>query len=66
MAFPFTKSKESPLWKRIRSDDSTRLRLKYDTYYHIFERQEGTRVWKDGKEYICFPGNYLGLSNHPG
>ena len=66
MALPFTNSQKSPLWKRIRSDDSTRLRLKYDTYYHIFDRQEGTRVFKDGKEFIMLSSNdYLGLSHHP-
>ncbi len=66
MPLTFFKSKSSPLWKRISSDDSTRLRLKYDTYYHIFERQEGTRVFKDGKEFIMLSSNdYLGLSNHP-
>ena len=66
MPLPFIKSKSSPLWKRIKSDDSTRLRLKYDTYYHIFEKQEGTRVFKDGKEFIMLSSNdYLGLSHHP-
>ena len=66
MPFPFSKSHSSPLWKRIRSDDSTRLRLKYDTYYHIFDKQEGTRVFKNGKEFIMLSSNdYLGLSNHP-
>ena len=66
MAFPFIKSQGSPLWKRIQSDDSTRLRLKYDTYYHIFEKQKGTRVWKEGKEFIMLSSNdYLGLSHHP-
>jgi 8-amino-7-oxononanoate synthase len=66
MSFPFLKSRGSALWKRIHSDDSTRLRLKYDTYYHIFERQEGTRVFKDGKEFIMLSSNdYLGLSHHP-
>ena len=66
MAFPFIKTQKSPLWTRIRSDDSTRLRLKYDTYYHIFDRQEGTRVFKDGKEFIMLSSNdYLGLSHHP-
>jgi 8-amino-7-oxononanoate synthase len=66
MPLPFIKSKSSPLWKRIKSDDSTRLRLKYDTYYHIFEKQEGTRVFKEGKEFIMLSSNdYLGLSHHP-
>ena len=66
MSFPFLKSRGSALWKRIRADDSTRLRLKYDTYYHIFEKQEGTRVFKDGKEFIMLSSNdYLGLSHHP-
>lgn len=66
MSLPFLKSRGSALWKRIRADDSTRLRLKYDTYYHIFERQEGTRVFKDGKEFIMLSSNdYLGLSHHP-
>ena len=66
MPLPFIKTKSSPLWKRIKSDDSTRLRLKYDTYYHIFDKQEGTRVFKDGKEFIMLSSNdYLGLSHHP-
>jgi 8-amino-7-oxononanoate synthase len=66
MAFRFNKSQISPLWKRIHTDDSTRLRLKYDTYYHIFDKQEGTRVFKDGKEFIMLSSNdYLGLSHHP-
>jgi 8-amino-7-oxononanoate synthase len=66
MPFPFIKSNRSPLWKRICSDDSTRLRLKYDTYYHIFDKQEGTRVFKNGKEFIMLSSNdYLGLSHHP-
>ncbi len=65
MVLPFLKAKKSPLWNRISSDDSTRLRLKYDTYYHIFDKQEGTKVWKDGKEFIMLSSNdYLGLSSH--
>jgi len=66
MPFPFIKSNSSPLWNRICSDDSTRLRLKYDTYYHIFDKQVGTRVFKNGKEFIMLSSNdYLGLSHHP-
>ena len=57
---------KTPVHSRIKSDDATRLRLKYDTYYHIFEKQVGTRVWKDGKEFIMLSSNdYLGLTHHP-
>ena len=66
MPLSFFNKSVSPIWDRIRSDDATRLRLKYDTYYHIFDHQKGTRVIKDGKEYIMLSSNdYLGLAHHP-
>lgn len=66
MALSFLQRAKTPIHSRIKSDDATRLRLKYDTYYHIFEKQEGTRVWKDGREFIMLSSNdYLGLTHHP-
>ena len=48
------------------SDTLVRLRLKYDVYYHAFDEQSGTRVVRDGREYLMLASNdYLGLTRHP-
>jgi 8-amino-7-oxononanoate synthase len=61
----FSKSVNSVV-QRCQEDEATRLRLKYAPYYHTFERQEGARVWLDGREMILLSSNdYLGLSFHP-
>jgi len=52
--------------QRCLSDEATRARLKYNPWYVTFERQEGARVWVDGREMIMLASNdYLGLSDHP-
>ncbi|SVC39349.1 uncharacterized protein METZ01_LOCUS292203, partial [marine metagenome] len=66
MALPFQRKEKNPILARIRSDEDTRLRLKYDVYYHAFEAQSGTRVRRDGREYLMLASNdYLGLTRHP-
>jgi 7-keto-8-aminopelargonate synthetase-like enzyme len=57
---------ESSILKRCEADESTKLRHKYAPYYDLFDRQEGSHVWLNGKELILLSSNdYLGLSDHP-
>ncbi len=59
------KSQRSVL-KRCRDDHATKLRLKYNPWYHTIEKQIGSRVIVDGREMIMLSSNdYLGLTNHP-
>lgn len=55
-----------PILKRFINDDTTKLRLFYSPYYRTFDRQSGSRVWMEGKEYLMLSSNdYLGLCWHP-
>ena len=68
--FPFLKkdagASVSTIAKRCIEDNDTRLRLKYAPYYHTFDSQNGTRVTRDGREFVMLASNdYLGLTCHP-
>tara|TARA_B100001123_G_scaffold36255_1_gene37486 strand:+ start:13126 stop:14331 length:1206 start_codon:yes stop_codon:yes gene_type:complete len=66
---PFTKKNikfVSAIKKRIREDELTKLRVKHDLWYKAFEKQEGNKVWLDGKQYLMLSSNdYLGLGVDP-
>lgn len=52
--------------QRCLSDEATRARMKYHPWYHSIERQQGSRIWIDGREMLMMSSNdYLGLSEHP-
>lgn len=62
----FQSKNRNPILERCQADDFTRLRRKYDLYYHAMDAQEGMRVWIDGKEKVMLSSNeYLGLHKHP-
>ena len=62
----FLKSKKGPVQQRCHNDDFTRLRNRYEIWYNVAEKQNGTRVTVEGKEMVMLASNeYLGLYDHP-
>lgn len=57
---------EKPVLDRCMNDANTKLRHKYDPYYHVVDENEGIEVTVDGKKMVMMSSNeYLGLSQHP-
>jgi 8-amino-7-oxononanoate synthase len=51
---------------RYSSDFGTKLRLKYQPYYHAVEARDGAHVMVKGRRLLMMSSNeYLGLSMHP-
>lgn len=60
------KEEKKPVSARCESDVNTRLRLKYNPYYHTITKNKGVHIEVDGRPMIMMSSNeYLGLSQHP-
>ncbi|MEM9398962.1 MAG: pyridoxal phosphate-dependent aminotransferase family protein [Verrucomicrobiota bacterium] len=63
---PLFTEKKNPVTERCYSDPTTRLRQKYDPYYHCVDSADGVTLKVDGREMTMMSSNeYLGLSRHP-
>ncbi|GAB4240183.1 MAG: pyridoxal phosphate-dependent aminotransferase family protein [Candidatus Methylacidiphilales bacterium] len=66
LKIPIFTEKRKPVAERCASDPNTKLRLRYEPYYHCVDRVEGIEVLVKGKRMVMMSSNeYLGLSQHP-
>jgi 8-amino-7-oxononanoate synthase len=66
MAFSLFSKTPKAILARCHDDEATKMRLKYDPYYHAMQAQQGTHITHDGREMIMLSSNdYLGFSFHP-
>jgi 8-amino-7-oxononanoate synthase len=62
----FSSRETKPIIERCNSDTNTRLRLRYDPYYHPAGPSDGAEIEVDGRTMIMMSSNeYLGLARHP-
>lgn len=63
---PLFTDKKNAVSERCNSDPTTRLRLKYNPYYHVVESSKGVELEVEGQKMVMMSSNeYLGLSQHP-
>lgn len=66
LKIPTFTEKLKPVAERCASDPSTKLRLRYEPYYHCVDQVNGVDIVVKGKTMIMMSSNeYLGLAHHP-
>jgi 8-amino-7-oxononanoate synthase len=62
----FTERQIKPVTERCQMDPTTRLRHKYNPYYHVVDRAQGVEIEVAGRTMVMMSSNeYLGLTRHP-
>ena len=55
-----------PVTERCRTDNNTRLRLRFNPYYNVVDAADGVNIVMGGRPIVMMSSNeYLGLTRHP-